>query len=89
MVIPFYAQAAGTFACMFALDVIWVYYTKAVVAKAPLRSASWCALLTCMNALSAILYVGNPWLVVPAVAGAFAGTFLAMRLPDGKAPQAT
>lgn len=78
--LPFEAHAVATFACMFVLDLVWVFYTKAVVAKAPLRSASWCALLTSMNAVSAVLYVKNPWLIIPAVAGAFAGTFFAMRL---------
>jgi hypothetical protein len=78
--IPFHWQAAGAFGCMFLLDVIWVFYTKAVVAKAPERAAIWCAALTMANALSAVLYVRNPWLIIPAVLGAAVGTWVAMRL---------
>lgn len=80
-------QAAITFCAMFALDFVWVFYTKAVTARRVYPAGGWAAGITVLNAIAAIIYVGDPWMIIPAGVGAFAGTLLAMRR-DRAAPQA-
>lgn len=80
-------QAAITFGAMFALDFVWVYYTRAVTARRVVPAGGWAAGITVLNGVAAIIYVGDPWTIVPAGLGAFVGTLVAMRRGHA-APQA-
>lgn len=72
-------QAAVAFGAMFALDFVWVFYTKSVAAGRAHPASVWAGAITVLNGVAAIIYVGDPWTIVPAGLGAGAGTLLAMR----------
>lgn len=76
---PQVQQGAVAFAAMFALDFVWVYYTKAVQAHRVLPAGGWAAGITVLNGVAAIIYVGDPWTIAPAGLGAAVGTLIAMR----------
>lgn len=67
------------FAAMFALDYVWTFYTKAIQRHAAFAASSWAVSITIFNALAQIGYVNNHWLLIPAVLGAFGGTYCAMK----------
>lgn len=87
-------EAAIVFAALFALDFVWISYTKAVTQHAPMGAAFWAVLILLFNGVSQIGYVNEPWLLVPAAAGAFTGTYAAMwwenkrKQPPGSKPAA-
>lgn len=66
------------FALLF-LDFIWAEYTKAVTARRVWAASSLAGVLYLLGGLMAIAYVGNHWILLPAAAGSFAGTFLSVR----------
>lgn len=68
------------FGAMFVLDFVWAFYTKAIQKHRALASANWAVMILIFNGIAQIGYIGDPWLLLPAAAGAFGGTYLAMRL---------
>lgn len=66
------------FAVTFALDVVWTWYTAAVVGKRTTRAASWAAAIIALSGVYTISFVSDPWLLLPAMAGAFCGTAFGM-----------
>lgn len=66
------------FVAMFALDFVWALYTQAVTASAALRASMWATAITVLSGLGQIGYTHDPWLLIPAALGAFAGTFIAL-----------
>lgn len=64
------------FFLLFVLDLAWSFYLNNVKQGNPLSSASWAAFLYILGASATISYVTNPWLLVPACLGAFAGTYV-------------
>jgi hypothetical protein len=48
------------------------------VEKRRWRAAAWAAVLYASSALLTVSVVDNPWLVLPATAGAYLGTWLAV-----------
>lgn len=72
-------EAIAVFAAMAALDYVWAYYTRAIQAHAALSAASWAVGITVLSGIAQFGYIHNPWLLIPAAAGAFVGTFAAIR----------
>lgn len=70
----------ATFLATFALDLCWVYYIRSVEARQPLAAAHWAAFLYLTAAAATVGFVDNPWLLIPATAGAFVGTYVAVQL---------
>jgi hypothetical protein len=68
------------FASMFALDFVWAFYMKAVQRSAAFSAASWAIAITVFNGAVQIGYIADHWLLVPAAAGAFIGTFFALKV---------
>lgn len=66
--------AALIFAVTFALDVVWARYTVALVARRVVFASGYAAGITALSGICAISYVENHWMLLPAVAGAAAGT---------------
>lgn len=66
------------FAVMFALDVVWAWYTAALVAKRPGAASSWASAITALSGINTVSFVHDPWLILPAMAGAFVGTAFGM-----------
>lgn len=60
------------------VDIVWTKYIAEVSAKRALRAASWSALIIAMGAFTTLQYVHDNTMLVPAIAGAFVGTFWAV-----------
>ena len=72
-------QGLATFASMAALDWVFAYYTKNVIKKNAALAGLYASAIVVTNAIVTISYVTDHWMVVPAVLGAFAGTWVAVR----------
>lgn len=71
----------ATFVAMFATDLAWAAYVASVKAGAALTSASWSVALFLLGALTVLGYTKNRRLLIPAAAGAFAGTWAGVAWP--------
>jgi hypothetical protein len=69
-----------TFAAMLLTDLAWARYTIAANHHAPLQAGGWAVVLFLLGALTVLGYTKNKWLLIPAAAGAFAGTYLGVTL---------
>jgi len=67
-------SAALVFLALFCLDFVWAKYTFALSSRRHWQAASYER-----SGGAAVGYVSNPVLLIPAMAGAFAGTFVAVR----------
>lgn len=75
---PLVAWAVGTFLAMAALDFVWTKYTYSVTKKYPHWASGWASAIALLAGAAQIAYTKNPWLLIPAVLGAYAGTYLAV-----------
>jgi len=64
---------------MVATDFIWGKYIDTIAKGKALAASSWSVLVSTVGAMVVIGYVNDPWMVLPAGAGAFVGTFLSVR----------
>jgi len=74
----FWTYPAAFFA-MFFTDVLYAYYIQSVQNAQALRASLWAAILYILGGIVVIGYINNPWLLVPSVLGAFAGTYVGVR----------
>lgn len=72
-------RAAAVFLALFLLDFVWAKYTYAMTARQPGRASAYAALVILFSGSAAIGYTTDPWMLVPAMLGAFAGTYVAVR----------
>lgn len=70
----------AVFLALFALDFVWAKYTFALSSRRHWQAASYASVIIFLSGGAAVGYVSNPWLLAPAMAGAFAGTFVAVRV---------
>ena len=68
-----------TFVAMFFVDIVFAYYLKAVGNDNPTRAGFWAAVVTLLNVFAVISYTENHFMIIPAVLGAFAGTYVGVR----------
>lgn len=62
-----------------AADYAWTKYNMHSAAKRAHPAAIWsCAIILC-GAFNVVAYTSNHWLLIPAVLGAYAGTWVAVR----------
>jgi hypothetical protein len=61
-----------------ALDLVWARYIITTAEKRALRAAVNAALIMAITAIVTILYVSDPWAIIPATAGAFVGTYVSV-----------
>lgn len=73
-------QAIATFFAMVATDYAWAQYTMSAAAKQPKAAAVWAMAILGMGAIVTRAYVDNALMLVPAMAGAFVGTYIAVGL---------
>ena len=74
----FWEYPAAFFA-MFFTDVFNAYYIKAIQQSRALKASTWAAILYILYASALIGSAHNPYLLIPAVLGAFAGTYIGVR----------
>ena len=72
-------KAALVFASLFALDFVWARYTFAMTSGRPAIAGSYASVLIVLSGAAAIGYTSDPWMLIPAAAGAFLGTYAAVR----------
>lgn len=68
------------FATVFVLDVAFAKYTTALVARRTVAAGAYAAAIIALSGYAAINYVNDPWMLLPAMAGAFCGTVIGPRL---------
>lgn len=68
------------FVCVFAVDVLYTYYLKAVQEDKPLIASSMAAIVYVLACVVVINYTTDNLLLVPAALGAFCGTYVGIRL---------
>lgn len=71
--------AVGVFAALFVLDFVWAKYTQAMTSKRALGASCYASAIILLSGFAAVSYTANPMMLIPAMAGAFAGTFTAVR----------
>jgi uncharacterized membrane protein YfcA len=69
-----------TFFAIFLLDVVYTYYLRCVADNNVLGASSWSVACYVLGSVAVINYTTNHWLVIPAMAGAFAGTYVGMKI---------
>jgi hypothetical protein len=72
-------RALVTFAALFALDVVWARYTAAVTDRRRTVASSYAAAIIALGAIGTISYIDDPRMIVPAMLGAFCGTFVGIK----------
>lgn len=78
-------QALGVFSAMVAVDFAWTKYMLEAAAKRPHPAAAWSAAIVALGVVSVASYTQNIWLAIPAVAGAYVGTWVAVWRERAKA----
>lgn len=76
---PDVLNAIVIFALLFVLDFVWALYTRAIQADHAGMASGTAAFIFLLNGLATVSYVAEPWLLGFAMAGAFAGTYAAMK----------
>ena len=69
-----------TFLAIFATDILYVYFVKSIQNDHPLRAAWWSMVVTFTASVAVINYTTDHLALIPALLGAFFGTYLGMRL---------
>lgn len=67
------------FLALFGLDYVWSYYTRAITSHRAIPAALWAVAIIILNGVAAVGYVNDMWLLIPAAAGAFCGTYASVR----------
>jgi uncharacterized membrane protein YfcA len=69
-----------TFFAIFLLDIVYTYYLRCVANENVLGASFWSVACYILGSVAVINYTTNHWLMIPAMAGAFCGTWVGMRL---------
>ena len=77
-------KGIGIFFAMTFSDLIWVFYIRRINQGKAAQAALTSMIIVILGALIIISYVENIWYLVPAVLGAFTGTFLATKFDTKK-----
>jgi hypothetical protein len=69
-------RALVAFAALFVLDIVWARYTAAVIDRRRTLASSHAVAIFGLGAIGTISYIDDPRMIVPAMLGAFCGTFV-------------
>lgn len=70
---------AYIFFVAFILDILWVWYIKSVEKEKAIFASLAGTIIYLISAVITIYYVNNPLYLIPALLGAFFGTFFAIK----------
>jgi uncharacterized membrane protein YfcA len=73
-----------TFFAVFFTDIFYTYYLKAIQDERAMAASSWAVIVFLTACVAVINYTTNSWLLIPAGAGAFLGTWVGMQLRKSK-----
>ena len=68
-----------TFVLVFATDILYTYYLRAVTTNKILWATFWSMVVTLTASVAVINYTENHWTLIASVLGAGAGTYVGMR----------
>ena len=69
-----------TFFAIFLLDIVYTYYLRCVMNENVLGASFWSVACYILGSVAVINYTTNHWLVIPAIVGAFCGTWVGMKI---------
>jgi uncharacterized membrane protein YfcA len=69
-----------TFIAVFLTDVLYIYFIKSIQDNNAVQAAFWSVVVTATASITVINYTENHWTLIPALAGAFFGTLVGMRV---------
>lgn len=75
---PWPLVSLAVFVATVAVDYAWSAYMMAAAEKQPHKAAFWSLMIVLLGAFSFLSYVDNRWLLIPAAAGAYVGTWFAV-----------
>ena len=73
-----------TFVCMFFTDIVYTQLLKSVQNDRPMASSIWASLITFLGGVAVINYTTDNMMIIPAVLGAFVGTYVGMKFHIGE-----
>ena len=72
-----------TFVCMMFTDIVYTLLLKSVQNDRPLAASVWASAITFLGGVAVINYTTDNMMIIPAIAGAFVGTYIGMRYHIG------
>ena len=69
-----------TFFAVFATDILYVYFLKAIQDNRAVQATFWSVLVTLTASITVISYTEDHWALIPALLGAAVGTYAGMVL---------
>jgi len=72
-----------TFVCMFVTDIVYTQLLKSVQNDKPFAASIWASAITFLGGVAIINYTNDNMMIIPAVLGAFVGTYVGMRYHIG------
>ena len=76
-----------TFLCMFFTDAMYTYYLSAVSEKRALVASWWAMVVLYAASTVTINYTTDHMMLIPALLGAFMGTYISIRVREKNIPQ--
>lgn len=78
MTVALALEWALVFIVVFLADVCWATYVSRVKDRDKVKASNWAAILFLMTGIATISFVKDYWLLIPACAGAWLGTYVAL-----------
>jgi uncharacterized membrane protein YfcA len=75
-----YLDYITTFAALFATDVSYTYYLRAVHRDQAIGASAWAVIVFFIASIAVINYTSDHWQLIPACLGAACGTYVGMRI---------
>ena len=72
-----------TFVCMFFTDIVYTQLLKSVQNDRPFAASIWASLITFLGGVAVINYTTDNTMIIPAILGAFVGTYVGMKFHIG------
>ena len=69
-----------TFLAVFVTDLLYVYFVKSIQEDQPISAGLWSMVVTLTASIAVINYTEDHYALIPALLGAFAGTWLGMKI---------
>ena len=69
-----------TFLAVFVTDLLYVYFVKSIQQDQPLSAGLWSMVVTLTASIAVINYTLDHYALIPALLGAFAGTWVGMKI---------
>ena len=73
-------EYATSFFALFFTDIFYTFYLKSVEQNKPIAAGSWAVVVYAIACLAIVNYIENHWLIIPSCLGAFAGTYVGIKM---------